>query len=68
MSQREFRDHHRYTAGELKEIAAGHDVLLTTEKDVMNFPADVPPTRIYWLKIGVAIDREQELIDRMRNA
>jgi len=65
MSQREFRDHHRYTPAELKEIAAGHDVLLTSEKDVMNFPATLPATRIYWLKISIEIDREQELLDRI---
>lgn len=67
MSQREFRDHHRYTTAELKDMAAGHDVLLTTEKDVMNFPADVPAARIYWLKIAIEIDREQQLLDRLRN-
>jgi tetraacyldisaccharide 4'-kinase len=65
MSQREFRDHHRFTAAELKDIAGSHDVLLTTEKDVMNFPPMLPPVRIYWLKIAVEIAREQELLDRI---
>jgi tetraacyldisaccharide 4'-kinase len=68
MSQREFRDHHRYTSAELKDMAAGHDVLLTTEKDVMNFPADLPAARMYWLKVDIEIGREQELLDRILGA
>ncbi len=68
-----FPDHHAYGAEELQGLGqsargAGADALLTTEKDVMNFPAGwktggaVP---VYYLKIGIVIEMEQELFRRI---
>ena len=63
-----FRDHHRYTAADLEEIArqavdAGAGALVTTEKDLMNLPAGVVlPLRIYCLRIGIEIENEAELL------
>jgi tetraacyldisaccharide 4'-kinase len=63
-----FRDHHRYTAGDLEEIArqaadAGARALVTTEKDLMNLPAGLAlPLRIYCLRIGIEIENEAELL------
>ncbi len=66
-----FGDHHSYRQGELRRIAkqaaqAGAEALVTTEKDIMNLPASavelVLPLKIYWLKIGVEIDREADLL------
>jgi tetraacyldisaccharide 4'-kinase len=67
----EFADHHRYRPHELRHLAhhaaaRGADALVTTEKDVFNLgdTADelVAPLRLYWLKVAMAIEREQELI------
>jgi tetraacyldisaccharide 4'-kinase len=72
--QREFRDHHRYTAAELKRLAedasAGRvEALVTTEKDAMNLcegAADlVAPVKLYWLKIGIEIHGESDLLRRL---
>ena len=63
-----FRDHHRYTAGDLEEIArqaadAGAQALVTTEKDMMNLPAGAaPPLKIFCLRIGIEIENEAELL------
>ncbi|MBZ5631829.1 MAG: tetraacyldisaccharide 4'-kinase [Acidobacteriia bacterium] len=63
-----FRDHHRYTAGDLEEIGrqaahAGAQALLTTEKDFMNLPTGVAlPLKIYCLRIGIEIENEAELL------
>ena len=66
-----FGDHHRYRPGELRRLArqasaAGADVLLTTEKDAMNLCPGaveiVAPLRLWWLRIAVEIDREEELL------
>ena len=45
--RREFKDHHRYTAQELAHLAhqariSGAETLVTTEKDGMNFPENLP--------------------------
>ena len=56
---------------ELQTLAAqakhlGASVLLTTEKDVMNFPEDVmlmlPAVDLYWLKIEMKIENEAALL------
>jgi 3-deoxy-D-manno-octulosonic-acid transferase len=69
-----FGDHHRYTIAELRRLArlaadAGAEALIATEKDAMNlcegWVEAVSPLRIYWLKIGVEIEGEQELIGRI---
>jgi 3-deoxy-D-manno-octulosonic-acid transferase len=67
----EFEDHHRYRPNELERFAeqsrgAGADALLTTEKDMVNLCADcdalVAPLKIYWLRVGMAIEREDEFL------
>jgi tetraacyldisaccharide 4'-kinase len=67
---REFMDHHRYTARELKQLAAGINTLLTTEKDVMNLPPDaaqiLAPCRLFWLKIDVEIENKAAFLSRIR--
>jgi tetraacyldisaccharide 4'-kinase len=72
--RREFKDHHRYRAEELKRfaasaMAAGAGALVTTEKDAVNLfqnAADlVHPLRLYCLRIDIEIEREEELLDRI---
>jgi len=66
-----FPDHHRYTPDDLEEIGrqavdAGAQVLVTTEKDMMNLPASVAlPLRIYCLRIGIEIENEAELLQHI---
>lgn len=69
-----FGDHHRYQPQELQRVsrqavAAGAEALVTTEKDVMNLcdrAVDlVAPLRICWLKIGIEIENEDELLARV---
>lgn len=66
-----FGDHHRYRPQELRRLVrqareAGAEVLVTTEKDVMNLrpgaAALVLPLNLYWLKIAVEIDNEEEFL------
>jgi len=63
-----FRDHHRYQTGELEAFAraaqaAGAEVLVTTEKDMMNLPDGLRlPLRIECVRIGVEIENEAELL------
>ena len=68
-----FSDHHHYKWRELQTLASqarahGATVLLTTEKDVANLPdraAEIlmeASVELYWLKIGIQIDREAELM------
>jgi 3-deoxy-D-manno-octulosonic-acid transferase len=68
--RREFMDHHSYSPSELKQLAAGVDTLLTTEKDAMNLPPDaaqiVAPCRLFWLKIDIEIDNEDAFLSRIR--
>jgi len=72
--QREFGDHHRYRASELRQFAGqaaatGVTALITTEKDAMNLCEDaalaVAPLQLYWLRIGVEIDSEHEFLLRI---
>jgi len=67
----EFPDHHHYKPFEIRRMAqqsrsAGIEALLTTEKDLMNLSEQAPewvePLRLLWLKIGVQVDREQDLL------
>lgn len=67
-----FGDHHNYSPRELLRLARrceqlNVEALLTTEKDAVNLPEDaaelLAPARICWLRIGMAVDREQELLD-----
>jgi 3-deoxy-D-manno-octulosonic-acid transferase len=69
-----FGDHHHYTCTQVERLAAqarlhGSNLLLTTEKDAMNLPdstSDILETagvELYWLKIGVSVEKEDQLFD-----
>jgi tetraacyldisaccharide 4'-kinase len=69
--RRAFRDHHSYRRDELEQLvrdakAAGTEALVTTEKDFMNLCADaadaVAPWKLHWLRIGIEIENEAELL------
>ncbi|MCU1234882.1 MAG: lipid-A-disaccharide synthase [Candidatus Solibacter sp.] len=73
----EFEDHHRYRAKELERIASqfqarGATALVTTEKDAINLceGADelVAPLQLYWLKVGMRIEGEAELMERIEKS
>jgi tetraacyldisaccharide 4'-kinase len=69
-----FDDHHHYTCAQVERLAAqarmhGSNVMLTTEKDAMNLPESTPEileragVEMYWLKIGVHIEKEDQLLE-----
>ena len=70
-----FGDHHRYRQQELRRLArraaaAGAEVLVTTEKDVMNLAGvevsrAIAPLKLLWLRIAVEIDHEEEFLRRL---
>jgi 3-deoxy-D-manno-octulosonic-acid transferase len=69
-----YGDHHRYTPNELRRLAqhsreSGAELLLTTAKDAVNlcaeFEAVAKPMQVYWLEIGVGIDRRDDLLERI---
>jgi len=66
-----FADHHVYSPGQLRRLARqaqamGAQALLTTEKDYANLCPDaaevVRPLRLFWLRIGVAVDGADALL------
>ncbi len=62
-----FRDHHRYRRTELTNLAEqvskqGADVLLTTEKDLFNLPADLPPIELLYLPIELTVRDEERFL------
>jgi 3-deoxy-D-manno-octulosonic-acid transferase len=68
----QFEDHHTYKPRELRYMGRqfrddGIEAVLTTEKDLVNLCEDVghllDPLPLYWLRIGVEIDREDEFLD-----
>jgi 3-deoxy-D-manno-octulosonic-acid transferase len=72
--RRAFPDHHRYSDSEIEQLvsdasAAGAEILVTTEKDAINLPAGASkiaaPVRLLWLEIGIEIEREEELLQRI---
>jgi tetraacyldisaccharide 4'-kinase len=70
--RRVFPDHHRYTPRDFERLTKeadgfGADVLVTTEKDAMNLGGLSlrPLVKLYWLKIGIEIDREGDLLRRL---
>lgn len=70
--RRAFPDHHRYTPRDLERLkeeanGCGADVLLTTEKDAMNLDGISlkPWLRLYWLKVGIEIQQEGDLLRRV---
>ncbi|MBM3754993.1 MAG: tetraacyldisaccharide 4'-kinase [Acidobacteria bacterium] len=69
-----FGDHHQYRPNDLKRLRhhalhAGATHLVTTEKDAVNLPAGadelLAPLTVHYLPIGVAIDGDAALIDRI---
>jgi tetraacyldisaccharide 4'-kinase len=73
--RRAFRDHHRYSAEELRELtqearSRGAGALVTTEKDRMNLPdgwGDITqPLEVLWLPIRLEIESADELLARLR--
>jgi 3-deoxy-D-manno-octulosonic-acid transferase len=69
-----FGDHHHYTCSQVERLAAqakmhGSNLLLTTEKDAMNLPDSTAGVlehagvEVYWLKIGVQIEKEDQLLE-----
>ena len=69
-----FRDHHHYRPAELERLArqaldCGAEVLVTTEKDMINLcdhvSAMIAPLQLLWLKIGIEIDREEEFLQHI---
>jgi len=69
-----FGDHHHYTCAQVERLAAqakmhGSNLLLTTEKDAMNLPDSTAGVlehagvELYWLKIGVHVENEAELLE-----
>ena len=66
-----FGDHHSYKPSELRRLAAqarsaGAEALVTTEKDMINLCAGaaevLSPLKLYWLRIGIEIENEHELL------
>ena len=69
-----FRDHHRYSLDDWWRIAAAArdsqaDLLVTTEKDIVNLASEVPPEMrtgapaLYALVIDIEIDGEEALLE-----
>jgi len=56
-----FPDHHRYSASQLQDLAKHADLLVTTEKDMMNLPAGTK-LPIECVRITVEIENETELL------
>ena len=72
-----YGDHHRYAPRELNRLvrharASRAGALLTTEKDVVNFPEDADAIfgdlPVLWLRVAVEIDNEPELLDLINPA
>ena len=67
VGQRFFRDHHRYTAGDLARLAqdataAGAEALLCTEKDTYDLPAGTEaPMRVFFCRIALQFNDEEGL-------
>lgn len=69
-----YGDHHRYTPNEFRRLARhareiGAQALLTTAKDAVNlcseFESIAEPLKVYWLEIGIGIDRKEDLLARI---
>ena len=68
----DFEDHHHYRPNELRRIAhmlqsVDAEAVVTTEKDAVNLCEDcnhlLSPFPLYWLRIGMRIEREDEFLD-----
>jgi tetraacyldisaccharide 4'-kinase len=73
----DFGDHHRYRPRELRNIAIsfrerGAEAVVTTQKDAINLciEADhlLEPLPLYWLKVGIRIENEAELVALLQPA
>jgi len=73
--RRAFRDHHRYSLRELRELArqgreGGAQALATTEKDMMNLPDGwrdaTGGLEVVWLEVGMEVEGAEELLARVR--
>jgi tetraacyldisaccharide 4'-kinase len=73
----EYDDHHRYRPREMRHIAAsfrerGAEAVVTTEKDSVNLCAEaddlLAPLPFYWLKVGMRIAGEDELLRLLKAA
>lgn len=69
-----FPDHHVYRPAEIKRLdglaaSTGSKILVTTEKDAQNLEAGweqaVTRSELYWLRIGIEVDNEAELLARV---
>jgi tetraacyldisaccharide 4'-kinase len=69
-----FGDHHSYSPTELQRVLAqakncGAEAIVTTEKDALNLCDGaselMAPLKLYWLKIGIEIEREEELLQQI---
>jgi tetraacyldisaccharide 4'-kinase len=67
-----YEDHHGYKPAEIRFMRyqfreAGAQLIVTTEKDIVNLCEDadrlLEPLPLYWLRIGVEIDREPEFLE-----
>jgi tetraacyldisaccharide 4'-kinase len=74
--RREYGDHHRYTAKELRKLTQearkrGAAALVTTEKDLWNLPVGwgdfMRPLAVHWVQIGMEVEGAEELMGRMRD-
>ena len=68
----EFPDHHVYRPREQRLMSqqfreSGAEAVITTEKDMLNLGDDAArlfaPLPLYWLRIGVELDREDEFLE-----
>jgi len=69
-----FGDHHHYRPAELARLAkqavdCGAEALVTTEKDMINLCEHVPvilaPHKLFCLKIGIEIDKEEDFLQHI---
>jgi tetraacyldisaccharide 4'-kinase len=72
--RRAFHDHHRYTTDDFRRLdkeagSLGVDVFLTTGKDAMNLGTSAAAlaanVKLYWLKIGIEIQRGDDMLRRL---
>jgi 3-deoxy-D-manno-octulosonic-acid transferase/tetraacyldisaccharide-1-P 4'-kinase len=54
------RDHHKYNADELRRIARDADAIVTTEKDRINMPTELPVPVYY---VEMEFEADPELVD-----
>ena len=60
-----FPDHTRYGADAIGRLLQRHGALITTEKDWINSGPHAP-SRVYWLKIRIELDKEQSFLTEVQ--